>query len=136
MSNSVTRRDVLHVAGGSVAAVATLQESSPARADIGMEPNAIKRRGIGLRGHDPARAFQGFTLFTPSSPTNKTVYLIDMEGSVVHTWDMPYSPGLYGYLTDRGTLFYNGRITDDTWLGRQNFQAGAALEVDWNGRVL
>ena len=36
------------------------------------------------------------------------MYLVDLQGNVEHTWQMPY-PGIYGYLTERGTLFYNGR---------------------------
>jgi hypothetical protein len=35
------------------------------------------------------------------------VYLIDLDGKVLHTWQMPYAPGNYGYLTERGTLFYH-----------------------------
>ena len=127
---------MLHAAAGSAAAIAILQPASPARADIGMEPNAIKRRGVGLRGYDPARSFQGFTLFAPSFPANKTVYLVDMEGKVVHTWTMPYPPGSYGYLTPQGRLFYNGKIPDPTHLGQAAFKGGAALEVDWSGKVL
>jgi hypothetical protein len=49
---------------------------------------------------------------------------------------MPYPPGLYGYLTEKGTLFYNGKIPNDTFLGETPFKGGAALEADWNGRVL
>ena len=41
-----------------------------------------------------------------------------------------------GYLTERGTLFYNGKIPNDTFLGRTPFKGGVALEADWNGRVL
>ena len=67
-----------------------------------------------------------------------TVYLIDLHGEIVHTWKLPYRPGMYGYLTERGTLFYNGKVMEDlerltAW---PNWKAGAALEVDWNGRVL
>jgi hypothetical protein len=36
---------------------------------------------------------------------------------VTHTWKMPYPPGLYGYLTDKGTLFYDGKIPNDTFIG-------------------
>src|SRR5215469_13914896 len=64
-----------------------------------IEPATIKRRGVGLRGHDPDRAFAGFTLFSPLPSKNKTVYLIDMQGNLVHTWQMPYPPGQSGYLT-------------------------------------
>jgi hypothetical protein len=102
---------------------------------VGSEPNKLKRAGIGLRAYDPERAWPGYTLFAPSTAGN-TVYLIDMEGKVVHTWDMPYPPGLYGYLTERGTLFYNGKIPNESFLGRSPFKGGAALEMDWNGRIL
>ena len=30
-----------------------------------IERVTVKRRGVGLRGHDPDRAFAGFTLFSP-----------------------------------------------------------------------
>ena len=69
-----------------------------------VEQNKIKRSGIGLRARDRDRAFGGFTLFAPLSG-NGTGYLIDLAGKVVHTWQMPYPPGMYGYLTDSGTFF-------------------------------
>ncbi len=67
-----------------------------------------------------------------------TVYLIDMQGRVVHTWKMPYRPGLYGHLLDNGHLLYCGKVMEDldrfeSW---SRFKAGAALEVDWHGKVL
>ena len=105
-------------------------------APVRIEPNTIKRRGVGLRGYDPARAFPGFTLFAPDSkPDKKTVYLIDMQGDVVHTWEMPYPVGLTACLTDRGTLFYNGFIPNPKRAGT-TFVGGVAMEVDWKGRAL
>src|SRR5256714_15255500 len=67
-----------------------------------------------------------------------TVYLVDMDGAVVHTWRLPYRPGCYGYLLDNGHLFYSGKVMEDlerfdAW---PRFKAGAALEVDWQGRVV
>jgi hypothetical protein len=38
-----------------------------------------------------------------------TVFLVDMDGKVTHTWRLPFRPGLYGYLIDNGHLFYGGR---------------------------
>jgi hypothetical protein len=61
-----------------------------------VEQNKIKRSGIGVRALDRNRVFPGFTLFAPLT-ANGTVYLIDLEGTVVHTWQMPYPPGMYGY---------------------------------------
>src|SRR5262249_26030013 len=100
-----------------------------------IDPNTIRRRGVGLRGYDPARVSPGFTLFAPATGAG-TVYLIDIQGHVVHTWKMPYQPGLYGYLTDKGTLFYNGQIRNDSFIGQTPFMGGAVMEADWNGKIL
>jgi hypothetical protein len=40
-----------------------------------------------------------------------------------------------GYLTERGTLFYNGQVPNPVHPGRIS-QAGVALEADWDGHVL
>jgi len=99
---------------------------------VGIDPNTIKRRGTGFRGYDPSRVSPGHTLFTPNSGGG-IVVLIDIEGNVSHTWRMPYPPGLYGYLTDRGTLFYNGKIPNESYTGQRAYQGGVAMEVDWHG---
>jgi len=101
-----------------------------------VEQNTLKRRGVGLRACNPERACPGFTLFTPRFEQNRTVYLIDLQGEVVHTWHLPYAPGLFGYLTERGTLFYSGRASEDNFLSRFPFKGGVVLEADWNGKVL
>jgi Arylsulfotransferase (ASST) len=129
--------------GGGVAALRTLRPGRPAGPEISdatsapstIDPNTIRRRGVGFRGSDPRRVSPGFTLFAPMTGGG-TVYLIDIQGNVTHTWTLPYQPGLYGYLTDKGTLFYNGQIPNDTFIGKTPFMGGAAMEVDWNGRVL
>ena len=134
----ISRRGVFRIAGGSLAAggARTPLAAQPAASPDGIEPLTIKRRGVGFRGIDKAHAYPGFTLFAPIAATNRTVYLIDMEGKVVHRWEMPYAPGLHGYLTERGTLFYNGKIPNETHLGKTPFMGGSAMEVDWNGKVL
>jgi len=106
---------------------------NPTRATT-VDQNPIRRRGTGLRALDVDRASAGLTLF--ASAGDRTVYLIDLHGTVVHTWKMPYPPGLYGYLTEKGTLFYNGQIPNETFLGKSPFKGGVALEADWNGKVL
>jgi uncharacterized protein (UPF0248 family) len=106
------------------------------QATAAVEQNTLKRRGVGLRACDPERASPGFTLFAPHFVQNRTVYLIDLQGDVVHTWNVPYPPGLSGYLTERGTLFYNGRTSEDNFLSRFPFKGGVVLEADWNGKVL
>jgi hypothetical protein len=110
-------------------------DDTPPGAGSEVDQNPIRRRGTGLRALDAGRASAGFTLFTPVSGDG-TVYLVDLKGQVYHTWKMPYRPGLYGYLTDRGTLFYNGKIPNDTSFGKSPYKGGVALEADWNGKVL
>src|SRR6266508_1533874 len=97
-----------------------------------VEQNRIKRAGVGLRAHNPERAFPGFTMFKTLGES--PIYLIDMEGAVAHRWTLPYR-AQYGYLTERGTLFFNGHIPNPAVTGR-TAQAGVALEADWDGNVL
>jgi len=102
-----------------------------------VDPQKIRRTRTGLMAHDPALAQPGYTLFTPMYGDG-TVYLIDMAGEIVHRWKLPHRPGLYGYLLDNGHLFYGGKVMEDldrfeAW---PRFKAGAALEVDWQGRTV
>ena len=102
-----------------------------------VDQQKIRRVRTGLIGHDPALAQPGFTLFAPMYGDG-SVYLIDMNGEVAHRWTMPHRPGLYAYLLDNGNLFYGGKVMQDlerfeAW---PRFKAGAALEIDWNGRVV
>jgi hypothetical protein len=115
--------------------VGAAQSISSSTRSIAIDQNAIRRRGTGLRALDTTRASPGLTLFSPLAGDGG-VFLIDLAGKVVHTWKMPYRPGLYGYLTESGTLLYNGKIPNDTFLGRAPFKGGAVLEADWNGKVL
>jgi len=142
-----TRRNLVQLAGAAASgllgakmsgfAIATAaSEASVSSAPPPIERLTIRRRGVGLRGYDPERAFAGFTLFSPLSSSNKTVYLVDMLGNVVHTWTMPCPPGQSGYLTERGTLFYNGQIPNESHVGQAPYRGGAALEMDWKGRIL
>ena len=97
-----------------------------------VEQHRIKRAGVGLRAYDRERACPGLTLFKPIGES--PIYLIDMEGSVIHRWTLPYW-AQYGYLTERGTLFFNGLIPNPAFPGR-TAQCGVALEADWDGKVL
>ena len=87
---------------------------------------------LGLTVHNPEKTYQGYTLFAPRVGTS--VYLIDMNGSFVHSWQMPYRPGDYGYMLENGHLLYAG-FTDKspvTFGGR----GGVILEADWEGNIL
>ena len=47
-------------------------------------------RQTGLTLHKPEKAYQGYTLFSPMEGSN--AYLIDMQGNIVHRWQMERRP--------------------------------------------
>jgi hypothetical protein len=57
--------------------------NSPTRTGA-VDQNPIRRRGTGLRALDVDRASPGLTLFAPAN--DGIVYLIDLRGTVMHTW--------------------------------------------------
>ena len=93
----------------------------------------------GLTACDPERACPGYTLYAPLSG-NGEVYLLDSNGQVAHQWQMPYPPGLYGYLLPNGNLFYGGKVRDDggwdIFEAMKRFKGGIMLEADWDGNIL
>ena len=101
-----------------------------------VEQIKAKRAGLGLRAVDPEKAFPGFTLFAPQSGEGK-VYLIDLDGKVVHTG---------GCLIRRATTVILRKEALNSITARppkirpfhnqQPWKGGAAIEVDWTGRVL
>jgi hypothetical protein len=102
---------------------------------MAVEQIKAKRSGVGLRAVDHSRACPGFTLFAPQSGNGK-IYLIDNEGAIIHTWQMPYAPGNYGCLTEQGTVFYNAKIPEQSnrFISRQPWKGGAVLEADRRSR--
>jgi uncharacterized protein (UPF0248 family) len=102
-----------------------------------IDQNTIRRRGTGLKAYNPGKTFHGYTLFTPLTGKGE-VYLINLEGDIVHKWELPYPPGLYGYLLPNGNLFYNGKTPENPprfpkW---SLFKGGVVLEVDPQGNIL
>jgi hypothetical protein len=102
-----------------------------------VDQQKIRRSRTGLIAYDRTLAQPGYTLYAPMYG-NGTVFLVAMDGGTVHSWKMPHRPGLYAHLLDNGHLFYGGKLmTDlDRFESWPRFKAGAALEVDWHGRVL
>ena len=105
-----------------------------ATAAMSVDQNTIRRSGTGLRALDVERSSPGLTLFAPIRGGG-SIYLIDLKGRLAHLWRMPYPPG-YGYLTEKGTLFCNGKIPGETFIAKAPFGCGVVLEADWNGRIL
>ena len=81
-----------------------------------------------------AEAWPGFTLLTPLQ--SKRVYLVDMAGEAVHTWDTAAKPGLAVYLTEHGTLLKCHRVEDHPVFDDAGGNGGWIQEIDWDGTVL
>ncbi len=86
------------------------------------------------------RTYDGFTLYTPlggSTGPDETneVYLIDMQGNVVHTWTVEHAPGLYGFLLPNGNLLYGGN-TRELQPTPGGGGGGTIQEIDWDGNVI
>jgi hypothetical protein len=86
--------------------------------------------------YDPAKAYNGYTLFSPFRGDN--TYLIDMYGDVVHMWAYPKGwsiPGIeavekHARLLEDGTLL-RGHIN------RAAGEDGATYMIyDWNGNII
>ncbi len=89
---------------------------------------------VGLLSCAPA-AYAGYTLFAPLAA--KTVYLIDMAGRVVHTWDTGYSPGNVVKLLEDGRLLFTGDYSpDENPRLHGGGQGGLVRLLDWDGAVL
>lgn len=145
LANRLTRRTTLKraaAAGLGVPLLGSVMAACDVRSSESAEKAAVnqvkrQRSSTGVLGHNSDKASPGYTLFTPLNGT--TAYLIDMDGDVEHSWDLPYPPGLYGYLTPQGTLLYNAQLAPEDvneFLGEVPFRGGAVLEIDWDGNVL
>lgn len=80
----------------------------------------------GVTLHDPGRASQGLTLYT--SAHENTVYLIDMDGKVVHRWHRPYSD-----IWDESSPVANPRPDELTYMRKAVVQPNGDLLVVYEG---
>ena len=101
-----------------------------------------KHHPSGMIHHDPAQAFEGYTLFSMSG--GQDAYLIDMEGRVCHRWHLDEGIS-YGFLLDNGGLLIRTMSSADQRFGGRSDAAeglvpqdrhNAILELDWNGKVV
>ncbi len=87
----------------------------------------------GVLLYDKAKAYQGYTLVSPTVKS-KTTYLIDMDGDVVHEWQCQYPAGLYAELLPNGNLLRGGHLEQkDNGFGGIG---GVVQEIDWDGKVV
>jgi outer membrane protein assembly factor BamB len=99
--------------------------------------NIARKRAQGLTFYNPAKTYDGYTLFTPMHHPGQTgqVWLVDMQGEIIHCWKMAHAPGPYGLLLPNGNLLYAGKTPNDMSPGFGG-SGGELVEVDWDGNVV
>lgn len=100
-------------------------QAKPATAS--KEPNKPK---TGLITNAPG-ALQGYTLLAPIM--SKMIYLLDMQGKVVHTWEGENPGNLSVYLLENGHLLRYGRLADQLF-GDGAGAAGHVQEFTFDGQ--
>jgi len=102
-----------------------------------VQQNALRRRGTGLRALNRDKASPGYTLFAPLTGHGE-VYLVDLDGEVVHRWKLPYGPGQTTRLLPNGNLLYNGKTPESLALFPvwSLYRGGIVLEADPHGRIV
>ena len=84
---------------------------------------------------DKAKAYDGYTLFVPNGGTN--IYLIDMDGNVVHEWDTPYINDEYAVLLPNGNVLRGACLPESEPLAVYfGGSAGLLQELSWDNKVV
>jgi hypothetical protein len=96
-----------------------------------------RRRGVGMIAHDPALSANGYTLIAPQTAAG-AVYLVDMQGQVVHQWQMPVRAGRHAVILPNGNLGYNGNHADsrDRYPAWSMWHGGDFREVTPGGETV
>lgn len=105
--------------------------------DPEVEEDAMTQRTRhGVTFYDESKAYRGYTLFAPmGSPTQRNVWLIDMEGRIVHRWQMADWVSMHAVLLPNGNLLYGGKLRKGP-LGDLAGAGGIVQEADWEGDVV
>ncbi|MGI6226547.1 MAG: aryl-sulfate sulfotransferase [Peptococcales bacterium] len=99
------------------------------------------RHGVTLWKRD--KAYPGFTMFAPLISSRKQlidgktsrVYLIDMNGRIVHFWDVPGMVRMHAELLENGNILCG--LKDVNLPSRHlTFSSHAILELDWDSNVV
>ena len=86
----------------------------------------------GVTHYDTSKATPGYTLY--SRNMSKNVWLIDMEGEVVHEWGTTGGTTNFNYLRPNGNLFVIERIPEGPKV--ESGKSGRMREYDWDGNVV
>jgi len=107
-----------------VAALAACGGGEPTGAadDTDAAPEAVAWRG-------ETTAFDGYTLFQPMHSTS--IYLVDMDGELVHRWETEYNPGQSVYMLENGNLLRAARDPRPPGPFRGGGEGGIIQEIAW-----
>lgn len=89
-------------------------------------------KDFGVTHHDKQNATPGFTLF--SRNFSDVVFLIDMDGNVVHEWKTTGGATHFNYLLPNGNLFVCERLKEGPKV--VSGKSGRMREYDWDGNVV
>ncbi|MDD9902484.1 MAG: aryl-sulfate sulfotransferase [Rhodospirillaceae bacterium] len=92
----------------------------------------MKHYRTGLLHHQPEKTCPGYTVIAPMR--HEASYLVDMEGTVAHTWNLPGPLGSKAYLLPNGNLLCS--IVTAEGVPIPGAKGGHILELDWNGNVV
>ena len=87
----------------------------------------------GLLLHEEGLTQPGYTLFSPVE--SETVYLVDLDGQVAHTWKTGYPFGGAVYLLEDGVLLRGGRKENNPRFHGGGI-GGYVVKHAWDGSVL
>jgi len=91
----------------------------------------MRYQKVGLLHNEPARSFPGYTLIAPLR--HSSVFLVGMNGEVVHQWNLPGPLGSKAYLIPGGHLLFS-TVTDEGTPIREA-KGGHIYEFDWDGNL-
>jgi hypothetical protein len=106
--------------------------------------NVARRALKGVTYHNRTKTSDGYTLLCTYgrsvwSSARTDVWLIDMEGNIVHRWRMNQLPGLHAILLESGNLAYPAETRTNIEMGL-SFEfcgfGGEIVELDWDGNVV
>jgi Arylsulfotransferase (ASST) len=89
------------------------------------------RGPTGVLHYDRDNAYDGYTLLAPN--LSRMVYLIDMKGRMVHSWETDYASN-FTELLPNGNLLRSGKYPNPPI--RFGGVGGIVQEIDWNGNVV
>jgi hypothetical protein len=87
----------------------------------------------GVLTYNKEKSYGGYTLFSPMMK-DQAVYLIDMEGNLVHKWQTNYGAGAFAMLLENGNILRGGVMKGAP--AAIGGTGGIVQEIDWDGKVV